>query len=570
MQYGWRTVDRVEPIGERGMVAAKHRLASEAGARMFALGGNAIDAAIATAFASGVVEPMMSGLGGGGVMIVHDPADGQSYCVEFGMRSPALATPDCYDLAEGRSTEVFKWRAVKDEANTVGYRAVAVPGAVAGYTTALARWGRLPLATVIGPAIELAATALPVEWYHAVLVGRERHRLRRFPASAAIFLDDDAPPRAVDLEGVGGRLQQTDLARTLERIAADGPDAFYRGPLAAAIDADMRANDGLLRADDLAAYRAVIRPALTFPYRDQTVATVPGPFGGVTMAEMLRLLDGFDLSAGGPDAATFHLIAEASLLAFADRFAHLADSEVVPVPFAGLLTDEYIAARRALIDPARAATSRAAGDPWRYEPGGRPGALPPPSAPGPARSNTTHLCAADRDGLAVSLTSTLMSSFGSAVTIPGTGILLNNGMSWFDPEPGRAASLGPSRRPLTNQTPAIVLDGGKPRLVVGASGGRRILDAVAQIIIGHLDFGRSPQGAIGGARMDCSEGRLLIDDRVGQEQIDALIARGHTVKPIHNDFFGGGFASPTAIGYDPDGRLRGGADPFYPAIAIGV
>jgi gamma-glutamyltranspeptidase/glutathione hydrolase len=154
MEYGWRTVDRIEPRGERGMVAAKHKLASEAGAAMFAQGGNAVDAAIAAAFASGVVEPMMSGLGGGGVMIVHGPADGQTYCVEFGMRSPALATPDCYELAEGRSTEVFKWRAVRDEANTVGYRSVAVPGAVAGYAAALARWGKLPLATAPGTATE--------------------------------------------------------------------------------------------------------------------------------------------------------------------------------------------------------------------------------------------------------------------------------------------------------------------------------------------------------------------------------------------------------------------------------
>lgn len=570
MQYGWRTVDRSEPTGERGMVAAKSQAASEAGARMFALGGNAMDAAIAAAFASGVVEPMMSGLGGGGVMVVHDPADGQTYCVEFGMRSPALATPDCYELAEGRSTEVFKWRAVRDEANTVGYRAVAVPGAVAGYALALGRWGRLPLATVMQPAIELAATALPTGWYHAVLVGREVRRLRRFPASAATFLDDGAAPRAVDLDGVGGRLQQTDLSRTLTQIAAEGPDAFYRGSLAAAIDADMRANDGLLRAADLAAYRAVIRPALTFPYRTQTIATVPGPFGGVTMAEMLRTLDGFDLRACDSPAAAYHLIAEASLLAFADRFAHLADPEVVPTPFAGLLTDDYIAERRALIDPQRAATTKAAGDPWRYEPGGRPGELTLASAPGPARSNTTHLCAADRDGLAISLTSTLMSSFGSAVTIPGTGILLNNGMSWFDPEPGRAASLGPNRRPLTNQTPAIVLDGGKPRLVVGASGGRRILDAVAQLIVKHLDFDLSPQAAICDSRMDCSEGRLLVDDRLGQATLDALSAAGHTVVPIQNDFFGGAFASPTAIGYDPDGTLRGGADQFYPAIAVGV
>jgi gamma-glutamyltranspeptidase/glutathione hydrolase len=572
MQHGWRTVDRTEAVGERGIVATKSRQASEAGAKMLEQGGNAMDAAIAAAFVSGVVEPMMSGIGGGGVMIVHDPADGQTYCVEFGMRSPALATPDCYELLDRKSTEVFKWRAVKDEANTVGYRSAAVPGAVAGYCLALERWGKLPLATVLQPAIELAANGIDSHWYHTLLAHKERHRLRRFPASAATFLVDGEAPNPLDIEGRAGRLVQPDLARTLEQIAAEGPDAFYRGAIAAAIDADMRANDGLIRAEDLAAYRAVIRPALTVPYRTSTVATVPGPFGGVTMAQMLQILDGFDLaSLGHNSAAALHLIAEASRLAFADRFTYLADPEVVPTPFTGILSPEYTAERRAAIDPKRANLTLAPGDPWRYEPDGRPAALAPASGPGPASSNTTHLCAADSSGLAISCTTTLMSSFGSAVTIPGIGVLLNNGMSWFDPEPGRAASLAPSRRPLTNQTPAIVLDAAGPRFVVGASGGRRILDAVAQLIIKVVDFGLGPQAAISSPRMDCSEQRLVVDDRVGAATLASLAALGHDLTAHQTDFLLNAFASPDAILYDRDARLlRGGADPFYPALVVGV
>ena len=572
MHHGFRTVDRIEAVGEHGIVATKSRHASEAGARMLAQGGNAMDAAIAAAFVSGVVEPMMSGIGGGGVMIVHDPADGQSYCVEFGMRSPALATPDCYELLDRQSTEVFKWRAVKNEENTVGYRSAAVPGAVAGFCLALERWGKLPLATVIQPAIELAANGIDSHWYHTLLAHKQRHHLRRFPASAAIFLEDGDAPNPVDIEGKAGRLVQTDLARALEQIAAEGPDAFYRGAIAGAIDADMRANNGLIRAADLAAYRAVIRPALTIPYRDTTVATVPGPFGGVTMAQMLRMLDGFDLaSLGHNSAASLHLIAEASRLAFADRFAYLADPEVVPTPFTGILAPDYIAERRATIDPQRALRPLTAGDPWRYEPGGRPSETPASSGPGPARSNTTHLCAADSSGLAISLTTTLMSSFGSAVTIPGTGILLNNGMSWFDPEPGRAASLAPSRRPLTNQTPAIVVDSAGPRFVVGASGDRRILDAVAQLIIKAVDYGLGAQAAISSPRMDCSEQRLLVDDRVGPAVLAALADLGHDLTAHQTDFFLNGFASPDAITYDrANNVLRGGADQFYPALAVGV
>lgn len=572
MQHGWRVVDRVEATGTRGLVAAKNRLASEAGARMFELGGNAMDAAIAAAFASGVVEPMMSGIGGGGVMIVHDPTDRQNYCVEFGMRSPALATPDRYPLEEGRSNEVFKWRKVRDEANTVGYRSVAVPGAVAGYTLALERWGRLPLKTVMTPAIELAAQGVPCHWYHSLLVQRELYRLRRFPASAAVFLTDGDAPLPVDLYGQGGRLVQTELAATLTRIANDGPTAFYQGEIARAIDADMQANDGLLRVADLAAYKAVIRPALTTAYRDATVATVPGPFGGVTMVEMLKILNGFDLAGLGHNSvAALHHIAEASRLAFIDRFHFLADPEVVPAPFNGLLAEAYIAERQAQIAGQRAIATLAPGDPWRHEPGGRPANAPQGSGAGPASSMTTHLCAGDANGLAISLTSTLMSSFGSAVTVPGLGILLNNGISWFDPEPGRAASLGPNRRPLTNQTPAIVTDAAGPRLAVGASGGRRILDAVAQLIIKTVDFGLGPQEAISGPRMDCSEQRLIVDDRVGAAVIAGLVALGHEVLPVHNDFFVNGFSSPDAILFDrATGRLRGGADPLYPAVAVGL
>jgi gamma-glutamyltranspeptidase/glutathione hydrolase len=326
-----------------------------------------------------------------------------------------------------------------------------------------------------------------------------------------------------------------------------------------------------VRAADLAAYQARIVPALTVAYRDLTVATVPGPFGGVTMAQMLRLLDGFDLAALGHNtAASLHLIAEASRLAFTDRFAYLADPEVVPAPFAGLLTEAYIAERRALIDPDRALATLAPGDPWRYEPGGRPADVTTSGGTAPHLSNTTHLCAADGGGLAVSLTSTLQASFGSGVVVPGTGILLNDGMSWFDPEPGRAASVGPNRRPLTNQTPAIVVDGQGARLVVGASGGRKILDAVAQLIIKVVDYGLGAQAAISSPRMDCSEQRLVIDDRVGQEVLATLATLGHGVQAVTNDFFANAFASPDAILYDRQaGVLRGGADQFHPAAAVG-
>lgn len=573
MQIGRWLHDREEAIGERGMVAAKRRPATEAGARMLEQGGNAVDAAIAAAFVSGVVEPMMSGLGGGGVMIVHDPADGRDWCVDFGNRGPALAAPGCWELEEGRSAQLFKWRKVKDDANITGHRAAGVPGAVAGYLAAHGRWGRLPLRTIVEPAIRAAAEGVTVDWYHAGLVRNELERLRRNPAAATIFLEGGDPPQPRTHDRAGARLRQPDLARTLEEIATGGAAAFYRGHFARALDEEMRAGGGLVRAEDLAAYEARILPALTVPYRGVRVATVPGPFGGVTLAGMLRILDGFDLTVRGRDtAAALHLIAESSRLAFADRFAHLADPEVVPTPLAGLLAEAYIAERRALIDPARALSQVAPGDPWAHEPGGRPAAaLARGSGTSGLSSNTTHLCAADRDGLAVSLTSTLGSSFGCAVTIPGTGVTLNNVLGWFDPEPGRPASIGPSRRPLTNQTPAIVVDAQGARLAAGASGGRRILDCVAQLIVKTVDYGLGPQAAIGGPRLDCSEGPLTIDARVGPAALAGLAALGHEVVAVEPDFFNNPFASPDAILFDrASGCLRGGADQLYPAVAIGV
>lgn len=572
MTDGLRLVDRHEATGTRGMVAAKHEVASRAGAGMFALGGNAVDAAIAAAFASGVVEPMMSGLGGGGVMIVADPRDGRQWCVDFGMRSPARATPDCYTLAEGRSPDVFQWRKVEGDANLIGHRAAAVPGAVAGYAAALARWGRLPLSTVVQPAIAAAAEGVPVGAYHSVLVLSELAKLRRFPASAAIYLTGGDPPRPVDITGKGDRLVQPDLARTLAEIAAGGPAAFYQGRFADAVEREMVAHDGLLRAADLAQVTPRILPALVVDYRGRRVATAPESFGGVTMAQMLLILAGVDLvGLGRLTPAALHHIAEASRLAFADRFTYLADPAVVPVPLAGLVDPGYIAAQRARIDPRRALATIAPGDPWRWEPGGRPAAALAAGIAPPHLSNTTHLCAADSDGLAVSLTSTLMSSFGSGVVVPGTGVLLNNGMCWFDPEPGRPNSIAPNRRPLTNQTPTVVVGDGGARLAVGASGGRRILDAVAQIIIGYVDHGLGPQAAISSPRMDNSEPRTLIDDRVGADTIAALAAMGHEITGVTVDSHYNHFASPTAVAVDPaTDKLRGGADPFYPALAVGI
>ena len=566
-------LDRTEAVARGGMVAAKTATAAGVGAEVLGRGGNAVDAAVATAFAAGVVEPWMSGIGGGGFMVVHRPGQ-DAVVVEFPMVAPAGATPALFPLAGGAAdAALFGWPAVVGGANIVGHQAVAVPGAVAGLALALARFGTMSLADVLAPAIRLAAEGAPVTWHTTLTVARELATLRRFPATAAVFCPDGVPPVTVE-QTDPTLLRQPDLARTLAAIAADGPRAFYEGEIGRAIVAHLAEHGAPFIDADLAGYEPTVVPALRTVYAGHDVLTIGGGSGGTTLVETLNLLTAAGIGGLGHNTLeALHPIAQALRQAFADRFAYLADADQVAVPLAALTSADYAAERAARFDPDRLGPV-AAGAPDRLGVGhGLAPSMPDYAGQSnqAADGSTTHLSAIDRDGTAVSLTITLLSLWGSRVVVPGTGVLLNNGMMWFDPEPGRPNSVAGGKRPLNNMAPLILTRDGRAVASLGASGGRRIMACNVQLVLNLLDHGLSMQPAIGAPRIDASTPELLVSPRLPEPTRDALATRGHRLSLRDERLFTGDFASPAGVLVAPDGTFRGGADPFYPpASAVGV
>ena len=566
----WR-IEQEEAVGASGMVSAKHPLSAQAGADILRAGGNAVDAAVATAFAESVVNPAMTGIGGGGNMVIFLAERGETVAIEYGMRSPASVRPDMYELLPGYDSDGFGWRNTKGEANLYGYSSIAVPGTVAGLCLALERYGRLPRAEVMAPAIQLARDGFDVSFYDVLMIGREMHRIRQFPATCEIFLKPYQNDWAAPSPETPDRIVQRDLADTLELIARNGRDGFYSGDVAAMIDHDMREHGGCITAQDLNDYAPrVSTPGFVARYRDHGILTAPWGNGGITVLQTLNILKGYDLARLGHNSAPYlHAFIEATRRAYADRFAHVADPDTAEVAWQGLMSDEYADVRRKEITPASATPRHAAGDPWQFQ-----------SAPSGKRTigkgdtaadhQTTHMSTLDRDGNAVSVTQTLMSAFGSRVITKGTGVVFNNGMMWFDPEPGHANSIAPNKRPLSNMCPLIAFKDGQARLSVGASGGRKIINCVTQIVLNVLDHGMNIQDAISAPRIDCSTATNLIDDRISASVVADLAERGHETRVRGETFTPHLWASPVGIAVSPDGQRHGGVHRFYPAKAVGV
>jgi gamma-glutamyltranspeptidase/glutathione hydrolase len=475
-----------------------------------ARGGNAVDAAIATAFALTVVEPMMVSVFGGGMINLRDGATGEITTIDNYPVAPAAARPDLYQPLDAVDPTAEPLATV-GRANEVGYLSVGVPGAVPAWAALVAERGRLPLAEVLAPAIRYAAEGFVVSPYLASCIATSAADLARFPASAEVFLPGGMPPRA------GQRLVRRDYARTLELIAREGPAALSEGPIGAAVAKDMAANGGLITQQDLARYRFHRRAPVRGTYRGYEIVGVgPTSSGGTHIVQILNLLEGFDLAASGfGTAATLHLIAEALAIAFADRRAYLGDPAFVDVPVAWLTSKDYAAERRARIDPAHA------GD---HAPGDRPAER--------EGANTTHLTVMDRAGNVVAMTQTLQMLFGSKVTVPGTGMLLNNHMSLFDPHPGRPNSIAPGKRMLSSMSPTLVLKDGAPYFALGTPGGSRIFAAVLQAIVNVLDHGMTLQEAVEAPRV-WTDGRVLeIEEGFPPEVRGQLDALGHEVKVV--------------------------------------
>ncbi|MFN2521360.1 MAG: gamma-glutamyltransferase [Candidatus Limnocylindria bacterium] len=556
----WR-VEKSEATADQVMVTADNPLAAEAGVEMLKAGGNAVDAAVAAAFAVGVAEPFTSGVGGVAAMVIRR-ADGHATVIDGSATAPQSAREDMYEVLPGdERSGMYGWPATKENASNVGYRAVGVPGMVACLCLALERHGTMDRATVMRPAIALAEEGFEVDWYTALAIGTYADRLWPFADSRRIFYrPSGAPLRPTTGFEPADRLVQTDLAATLRAIAAGGADGFYRGPIAAAIAADMEDHGGSITLEEMGDYQARELPVLEASYRGHRILTTPGPSGAITVVEALNLLEGFDLRALS-GAARLHLIAEAQRRAFVDRFALLADPAFAgDEPFEALASKEFAEERRRSIDPGRA------------DPHAGPAALARGAAVRAAATgdHTTHVNVVDRDRTAVSLTSTLGQGFGSGVVAKGTGIVLADVMTWFDPRPGGINSIAPGKRILWAMAPMVIERDGRPAFVLGAPGGRKIMSAVAQCVVRLVDDGDGPQAGVNRPRVHCEGGTTQVDARVGRAAIGELDAMGHVLDVREETFFSSHFARPSAIAIGQDGgALRAGVSRTKPTLAVG-
>jgi gamma-glutamyltranspeptidase/glutathione hydrolase len=511
---------RVATAGQ-AMVVTDAPLATAVGVDVLRAGGNAVDAAVAIAFALAVVYPEAGNIGGGGFLLLHTRA-GESAALDFRETAPAAAHRDMYLDAHGELTD----------RSVTGHLAAGVPGAVAGLWEMHRRFGTRDWAELLAPAIRLARDGFSVDERLASTVRADSARLARFDGSAALFLPDGRPP------DVGTTWRNPDLGAVLERVAQRGPAGFYAGETADRIVDEMRRGGGIITHEDLRTYRPVWREPVDFEWRGHRVLSMPPPSsGGLTLALVARILEGYDARAlGWRSPAALHLMAEAMRRAFADRNHDLGDPDFVAIPTDRFLSREYAARQRATIRPDRATPSA------EVHPGMAPA---PPAAAGSDGAHTTHFSVVDASGNAVALTTTINELYGSAVTVSGAGFLLNNEMDDFAAKPGAPNLFGlvqgernaiaPGRRMLSAMTPTIVLDAaGRPVIVTGARGGPRIITAVYQVLSNLIEFGLEPGLAVYAPRIHHQHlPDILYFERNGVAAADsaALEALGHTVRP---------------------------------------
>jgi gamma-glutamyltranspeptidase/glutathione hydrolase len=540
------------------MVVTSQADSTRAGLAMLALGGNAVDAAVASAFAASVTQPYSAGIGGGAFMLLH-LAGGETIAIDARETAPAAATRDMY-VHPG----------VAERASLKGPLAVATPGLVAGLALALERYGTMSLAEVLEPAIDLARRGFEIGPNHVETLEwvRERGFPERFPETARIQF----PPPGTPLEP-GWRLVQRDLARTLGHIADHGPAGFYRGPVARAIADDMVKSGGILSAEDLARYAPAVREPLRSSYRGYEIVTFPPPSSGVTLIQALNILEGFDLGRhGSGSSASIHRMAEALKLAFADRAAFLGDADFVEIPTHRLVSKGYAAAQRARINPPR----------WRRPPWtwGRSEVAIRVESPGNALNDagTTHLSTSDAAGNAVAITMTINTLFGSGMTVPGLGIVLNNEMDDFSVakavpnvygliDTQGANAIAPGKRPLSSMTPTIALRDGALFMVTGSPGGPRIVSSTLLSLVNVMDFGMTVQEAVSAPRFhhQWEPDKLYLEPAPPADVVEALRARGHAVQI--QDWH---WSATEAITVDPEtGWHRGGSDPRRDGLALG-
>ena len=534
-------------MGRNGMIATSQPLASAAGLKVLQDGGNAIDAAVTAAAVLGVVEPSMTGIGGDLFAIVYDAKSGKMHVLNASGRSAYAATPDA-----------FKARNLTAVPST-GVLSVSVPGVVDGWATLLKAHGTIPLARAVAPAIQYAKNGYPVsevisgQWH-----GSEK-KLGADPVTAATFLPNGHAPAPGEI------FANPHLAATLEAIAAGGRDAFYKGPIAAAIVADMKKRNGLLDARDFAEHTSEWIEPISTNYRGYDIFELPPNTQGFCALEMLNILEGYDLKALGHNSAAYlHLVAEAKRIAFADRAAYLADAgSVPPGVIKTLISKEYAAQRRKEIDPAHAAAD--------YKPMQAAGTASAPDRfnedlTGRDHGDTIYLTVADGQGNFVSLIQSLFDDFGSGIVAGDTGILLHNRGSLFNLKPGHPDEIAPHKRPMHTLIPAMVMKDGQVWLSFGVMGGDMQAQGHTQVLVNLIDFGMNLQEAGEVSRIRHSGANLMVDSAIPADVRAALTAMGHHIVPSPGSAFGGF----QGIMLDPKTHvLMGGSDPRKDGLAIG-
>ena len=549
LQTPLRTASKAPVRGAHGMVVSTSPIASEVGIEVLKKGGNAVDAAVAVGFALAVTHPSGGNIGGGGFLVFHDAASGQSFTIDYREMAPARADRNMYIDEVGE---------IDPELSTVGHLSAGVPGTPAGLLLALEKHGRLVRQTVLGPAIRLAEEGFPVSYALAQSLESAAPLLSRFPESRRIFL------RNGNYFEEGEILVQKELGATLRLISEQGASGFYEGRTAALVAEEMKSGGGFITEEDMANYRAVERQPIVATYRGHTILSMgPPSSGGVILTEMLNMVEPEDLAYLGRNSSRYvHLLAEVMKRAFADRAHYLGDSDFSSVPVRGLISKEYARKRRAEINPDRAtlATDLGPGDPLPFE-----------------TEDTTHFSVVDREGNAVANTYTLNGGYGSGVTVPGAGFLINNEMDDFSSKPGvpnqygliqgEANSIGPRKRPLSAMTPTIVLKDEEVLLVTGSPGGPTIINTVFQIVLNVVDHELNVQQAVDSPRfhhqwlpdvLRYEEHGLVRDVEV------ALRSKGHRLAPRTS------IGDAHSIYVDPETEIRlGAADPRMDGKAVG-
>ena len=531
----------------QAMIVTAQPEASEAGARVLMRGGNAVDAAMAAALVQGVVDPQMCGIAGFGSCQIYLPGNGIHTCIDFHGKTPLGATPEMWaDRIEGEARDGFGF-VLRGNVNDLGYQSITTPGSLLAYFEAVRDFGTWDWADICAPAVEQAETGFAVRphvhfwWTHGADMGRVdvTERLAFSATGRAIYFRPDDT-----VKKIGERVENPDLARTLSRIARDGAEVFYRGEIAERIDADMRANGGLLRAEDLESYATARADPLRGSYRGNDIATNHPPGGGIMLVEMLNILENFDLTATGHNTTEYiRVVAEAMKAATADKDAHVGDPAFVAIP-GHLTTKDHAAGIAGRIRASEKLSVARLGQP---EP-----------------NDTTHVAVVDGAGNCVTMTHSL--GMPSGVITDGLGFMYNGCMGVFDPRPGRAGSIAPGKSRFSSVCPTIVLRNGTPRIVIGAPGGTQIAMGVLQALLNVIDFDMSMAEAVSVPRFSATSNAIDITNRIPDYTAAPLRADGYEVIRSALTF---GIGAVHGIRID-DGRLSGGADPGHDGVALAV